>query len=127
MSNKSNFLRAAAGVALLVAGCSAPADNEPTEAREMPIVGGVETPVCAWATTVSFSQSGAGCTATLVHPKGISIAAHCVEGGSGGNISFGDADSGRAPRTVPISRCVPRPNRDGGEGDFAFCVLSQEV
>jgi hypothetical protein len=117
-----------APIAILLAGCSAPpSESEPAESREQPIVGGMETPVCGWPTTVSFSQSGAGCTATLVHPKVISIAAHCVEGGSGGSISFGDTDSGRARRTVPITRCVPRPNRDGGEGDFAFCVLSQEV
>src|SRR2546425_12660661 len=78
-----NLLTRAALAAILLAGCSAPGEKEEVEGRADPIVGGVPTPACAWPTTVSFSQGNAGCTATLIHPKMITIADHCLEGTGG--------------------------------------------
>ncbi len=120
--------------ALLAAGCSAPAEGDDPAASAATIVGGQETPACAWPTTVHFRASlgggaSAGCTATLIHPKMISIAAHCVEEGGSMEIAFGDDDDhdSLSPRRVPIERCVPRPvGVEGGE-DFAYCILKQEV
>jgi len=116
----------AALAAISVAGCSAPPNEDPIESREQPIVGGVETPACAWPTTVSFSQNGAGCTATLIHPKMITVADHCLEG-NGGTIKLTDSLSGRAPRTIAIQRCIPRPAGVNGGEDFAVCLLAEEV
>jgi len=119
---------------LLFGGCSAPAEGDDPVAAAASIVGGQETPPCAWPTTVHFQASlgggvSAGCTATLIHPKMISIAAHCVEDGGAMEIAFGDDDDhdSQSPRRVGIQSCGPRPaGVDGGE-DFAYCILKQEV
>src|SRR5215471_717387 len=116
----------AALAAISMAGCSAPANDETVEIREEPIVGGVETPACAWPTTVSFSMNGNGCTATLIHPKMITVADHCLEG-SGGTVDLTDSLNGRAPRSIPIDRCIARPAGVNGGEDFAVCLLSQAV
>ena len=56
------------------AGCSAPLEKDDIGAMTSPIVGGQETPTCAWPTTVHSqpridARRKAGCTATLVHPR----------------------------------------------------------
>jgi hypothetical protein len=115
------------------AGCSAPSEAGTIETWATPIVGGQPTPACAWPTTVHFQQStGRGaisaCTATLIHPRVISIAAHCVEGTGAREIAFGDTDDhARAARRVPIQSCTQRPDWQNANEDFAFCILSQEV
>ncbi len=104
-----------------IAGCSAPPGVEPIERLTEPIVGGVETPACAWPTAAAFS-SGSLCTATLIHPKVITLAKHCLAG-NGGSVAFTDALSGGIPRTVSADHCISPP--DGA--DFAVCVLAQEI
>jgi hypothetical protein len=116
------------------ASCSAPAQTEASEDLAA-IVGGQATPSCAWPTTVHFQQiSGRGgassaCTATLIHPRVVSIAAHCVEGTGAREIAFGDTNDHvrGAARRVSIQSCTQRPNWQSANEDFAFCILSQDV
>src|SRR5438876_11341259 len=121
------------GLALAsMAGCSAPG-AEPTGDVASAIVGGEATPPCAWPTTVHYQQlllrgPGNACTATLIHPQVIAIAAHCVEGDGTREIAFGDTSDHRvAARRVPIQTCTQRPNWQSANEDFAFCILSQAV
>jgi MYXO-CTERM domain-containing protein len=124
MNLKSARLGWGAAFVCGLAACSAPSEPEDLATAEAPIVGGQETPVCAWPTTVSFSKGNAGCTATLIHPKMISIAAHCIEGGGSAEIDFGDTTN-QSRRNVAITRCMARTA--GLREDFAFCTLAQEV
>jgi hypothetical protein len=120
-------------IALASSACSAPAQTETNEGVT-PIVGGEATPPCAWPTTVHFRQSGgrggvtSQCTATLIHPRVVSLAARCVEGAGEREIAFGDTnDHLRAPRRVSIQSCTQRPDWQNANEDFAICVLSQDV
>src|SRR4051794_23206287 len=102
--------------AAVVAACSAGAAEPDTDELGSAIVGGQETPTCGWPTTVAFHADlgggvGAGCTATLINPKMISLAAHCIEEGTNFRISFGDTDDdgNRSPKVVSLTKCTPRP------------------
>jgi hypothetical protein len=87
------------------------------------VVGGTTVEPCQWPTSVSLG----GCTATLVHPRLITYAAHC--GASWGAATFGERAQGG--RSVGIDHCVTNPGFTGdnlGAGyDFAYCVLDEEV
>jgi hypothetical protein len=69
------------------------------------------------------------CTATLIHPRVISLAAHCTVGIGPREIVFGDTnDHGPlAVRRVAVQSCTARPNWDRVGEDFAFCMLAEEV
>ncbi|HKY39682.1 MAG TPA: trypsin-like serine protease [Polyangiaceae bacterium] len=112
-------------------GCSGLPEQEPLGQRRHPIVGGEPTPSCAWPTAVHFVQSFGGsqaeCTATLVHPKLITVAAHCVDEGEPVDIFFGDSSDRDGPgRAVGIQSCHVKGGQPAGE-DFAYCILEQEV
>src|SRR5262245_45559478 len=84
--------------ALSLAACSDVARSEVSASARTRIVGGEPTASCAWATAVRYaSDVEAGvlqCTATLIHPKLISIAAHCLAyAGKNPRIVFGDTDA----------------------------------
>src|SRR5437868_15537919 len=66
-----------------------------------PVVGGTPATACQWPTTVSIQ----GCTATLVHPKLVTLAAHCLTGADvPTEVLFGE-DDGRPARRVPVETC----------------------
>jgi hypothetical protein len=121
--------------AIALAGCSGTDFRNDVGSAEDPIVGGQETPPCAWPTTVDFKEDlgggvGAACTATLIHPQVISLAAHCTEEAGATNLRavFGDTDNpGKNGKTVPITKCTARPGGVNAGQDFAFCILSQPV
>jgi hypothetical protein len=119
-------------VALALAGCGGPAEKDATMTKASPIVGGDETPTCAWPTTVHYRTSitantEAGCTATLVHPKMVTIAAHCMEGSTPIEVTFGElVDESKSPRRVPIESCHEKGGQAAGE-DFAYCILKEPV
>src|SRR5262249_22728534 len=81
---------------------------------QRPIVGGQVVSTCQWPSAVALSLDG--CTATLVHPRVVTTAAHCVAAGGSGSIHFGETRSGSG-RTVD-AECTA-----SNEGDLAFCVL----
>src|SRR5262245_36753726 len=109
------------GLALLLAGCAAVEDDVSTAAG--PIVGGALCPTCAWPSTL---LAGDSCTGTLVHPRVVVTAAHCVLQGIM-QVSLGESDRSPA-RVVRTSRCVTHPSYANGEtDDVAVCVLSEDV
>jgi V8-like Glu-specific endopeptidase len=117
---------------LLLGGCSAPLEKDGIGAIASPIVGGQETPTCAWPTTVHYresisAQTEAGCTATLVHPQMVTIAAHCMEDSTPIEITFGElVDERKSPRRVAIESCHEKGGQAAGE-DFAYCILKEAV
>jgi hypothetical protein len=90
------------------------------------VVGGVAATTCMWPSCVF----GRGCSATLVHPRLTTTAAHCVQD----NQMDGVANIGEAApfvRTVPRQLCrrPPQYTRAGETGayDIAFCTLREPI
>jgi hypothetical protein len=112
-------------VALLAAGC-APPGPDGVESTAQPVVGGQAATTCVWPSCLF----GRGCSATLVHPRLITTAAHCVQD----NQMDGVANVGEsAPfvRTVPRQLCrrPPEYTRASATGayDIAFCTLREPI
>lgn len=108
-------------------GCSGPAASEHIAMQDQPIVGGEATPTCAWPTAVYFGTLG--CTGTLVHPRLVTLAAHCLETGRGTpeHAFLGDAGDNDGPgRLLQVERCEKRDWENDRE-DMAFCVLEEPV
>ena len=94
-----------------------------------PIIGGSPATSCQWPTAVG----AVNCTSTLVHPRIITTADHCVADGGPTHITFGERWSGAGVvRTVPVDRMfrggrgrpggrlrVLHPGRAGRHGDHA--------
>lgn len=98
-----------------------------SKSSEPVISGGTEAEPCQWPTTVAIRPTpGTLCSATLVHPRVLVTAAHCV--GEPPEARFGETSAGPA-RTVPIAWCVRNPGYLGvvGPTDFAACVLEEPV
>jgi hypothetical protein len=71
----------ALSLVLLLPACAGERPPEQLAVSRHPIVGGEETPVCAFPTAGHFiaslgANTLANCTATLVHPRMITLAAH---------------------------------------------------
>ncbi|MEM6295020.1 MAG: trypsin-like serine protease [Myxococcota bacterium] len=101
--------------------------------RETQIFDGAAADSCQWPMVVSIGNFSI-CTATLVHPRLITTAAHCLEGGTPNAARFGESFNSPVAN-VPIEFCVSHPEYPGSNGgqipsnavDAAFCVLGQEV
>jgi hypothetical protein len=128
-----SFVAAGVIAAMMLAGCSAPAESGALESTPSAIVGGQETPPCAWPTTGNYTEDLGGgvsgnCTCTLISPTVISLAAHCIDPKAASRkVTFGDTENpGRNGKVVSITKCTAAP---GGQSvsDFGFCVLAEPV
>lgn len=84
------------------------------------LIGGRPANPAEWPASVYASANGARCSATVVGPKSVAIAAHCV--GDGQSISF------TAGANRYSARCTHMPEyRSNSTADWAMCLVSQEV
>jgi hypothetical protein len=111
--------------ASLVLAAPAPADGlMPTPSG---IYNGEEVGYCEWPAVVAMRQAGAiRCTSTLISPRVVLTARHCLEAIGGPNTTafefvFGE-HSDDAARAISPSFCASHPSNDLG-----FCVLPQPV
>lgn len=84
---------------------------------------------CQWPTVVSFRAGDGKCTGTLVHPRVIVTAAHCLQDSAAGGIRFGEQFQ-PAAMIVDAERCGVDPEylRTGApSSDIGWCVLSEPV
>ncbi len=78
--------------------------------------------------TAELNQNAlANCTATLVHPRMITLAAHCVDEGTPNEVFFGDTTDHDGPgRRVGVKSCHQKGGQQADE-DFAYCILAEPV
>lgn len=89
-----------------------------------PIVGGTTAEACDFPADVYIGNGGANCTASLVHPRVLITAAHCL--GGLGLAGFGESSS--SPQmTVGIQHCEAHPQYYDWGIDLAFCVLAEDA
>lgn len=84
---------------------------------------------CQWPTVVSFRAGEGKCTGTLVHPRVIVTAAHCMEDSAAGGIRFGEQFQ-PAAMIVDAERCGVHPQyleTGAPSSDIGWCVLSEPV
>jgi hypothetical protein len=88
-----------------------------------PVVGGKESVPCAWPSTVDV----AGCTGTLIHPRVVTTAAHCLSRSSA-RVTFTDG-AGKPGSFSVMAQCTSGARGGiGGVGgrDWAYCVLPDD-
>jgi hypothetical protein len=107
-------------------GCQASQPSEPISESVLPIVGGTETTACQWPSAVMILGRWV-CSGTLVHPRAVVTAKHCVMDETltrispPGRVGFGE-DRDNWAKAVPVSTCHIHPSND-----IALCILSEDV
>jgi len=84
---------------------------------------------CQWPTVVSYRTSEQKCSATLVHPRVVVTAAHCLEAASPGRVRFGEQYQ-PAAFMIDVERCgfdPDYPRTRSPSSDVGYCVLVEPV
>jgi hypothetical protein len=113
-------------IAVQIWGCqdlqSSAAEHSEVGATVQPVVGGEAATACQWPGTVDIN----GCTGTLIHPRVVTTAAHCLQGNSM-PVRFGVRDEAGTFTVMGNCRGGARGGFFGGGGgvssDWAYCVL----
>ena len=116
----------------LVAGCAADGVSEAEEVvdpaalgeTQQSVIGGTPAAECGWPSTVRVDPSQ--CTGTLIHPRIVTTAAHCMYGTTQ-TIGFGAR--GAATSFSVQARCVAGARGSSGGNtarDWAYCMLPED-
>jgi hypothetical protein len=117
---------ATATVVVLASGDAA-ADSLAADRDPAGIYGGAPVAACAWPSTVFIG----GCTGSLVHPRVVVLAAHCVAFSPPDEILFGE-NFQDPTRVVALEGCVVHPEwgmtmPGDGQHDIAVCEIAEPV
>jgi hypothetical protein len=119
-------LLAAAAFGWFSLSCDSRPSQGPLSETRLPIVGGNLAATCEWPTTVMMVGSVWVCTGTLVHPRVVVTAAHCLYDDSGRYTPFTSIGLGETSKpwakTVAIAGCTAHPTND-----FGYCVLVENL
>jgi hypothetical protein len=103
-----------------------PSESVAAEPTVAPVVGGQTSNACDWPSTVGVNGF-ASCTGTLIHPRIVTTAAHCLMGDTA-NIYFGTGKD--QPGSFSLSaRCVAGAQGTSGADtnkDWGYCVLPED-
>jgi MYXO-CTERM domain-containing protein len=90
-----------------------------------PIIGGTKTATCGWPSVVRVLDGREQCSGTLIHPKVVMTAAHCLTGGPT-TVGFGETGS-QLKRSATCRGGASGETGVGTRNDWAYCVLDEEV
>jgi hypothetical protein len=122
------------GLALVwIGGCAVPVGPETEDSHEPPpevattvqeVVGGQPTDPCDWPSTVDVN----GCTGTLIHPRVVTTAGHCLSGTSASarvNFTAGRGMGGAFTLTGTCRR-GGGATAGGTNRDWGYCVIPED-
>lgn len=105
---------------VIASGCTKGKSNEGPQGESPTLIGGREADPKDWPASVYASMGNASCTATVVGPEVLLIAAHCVDHGGTAKFAIG-------PNQY-TSKCSRSPlYRQGVDHDLALCKIATPV
>ena len=122
----ARLVNALALFAMLGAACSETQATESAAAVTQPVIGGTPAAACSWSSTV-IVNGATSCTGTLIHPRVVTTAAHCLSGSSA-RITFGAGRNAAGAFTV-MGRCKAGASGESGVNtsrDWGYCVLPED-
>jgi len=102
---------------------SSSSSDSPIGVVASPVVGGEMVDACQWPSAIHVNS----CTATLIHPRVVTTAAHCL-GGSTARVLFGNRSSDPGAFTLTgTCRAGARGSAGGGtRNDWGYCVIPED-
>lgn len=101
-----------------------PVANLPSDAVQPYIVGGESVSSCNFPSCAVMNGDSL-CTATLIHPRVVTTAGHCINGLSNTRTQFGFGDDARSQSSTVDGTCKSVGQEPGA--DWAYCILDEPV